>query len=87
MSHPQHDLRVYLDGGARSGDTVSVAPDDEGAPPARIVVDETGSLDPTAEETRQAAETDTPTAEYELSHSDMANNVWVYLPAGHPTRS
>jgi hypothetical protein len=61
---------------------VSVTPDDEGAPPERIVVDETGSLHPTAEETRQAIDTDAPTIEYELSHSDLDNDLWVYRPVG-----
>jgi hypothetical protein len=87
MSHPQHDLRVYLDGGTRSGETVSVTPDDEGAPPERIVLVETGVLDPTAEETRQATETDSPTTTYELSHSDMHNRLWVYRPASRPAHS
>lgn len=82
MSHPQHNLRVYLDGGPRSGETVSVAPDEEGGPPQRIVVDETGGGDPTAEETRRAAETDSSTATYELSHSDLDYNLWVYRPVG-----
>jgi hypothetical protein len=82
MSQPQHDLRVYLDGGPRSGETVSVTPDDEGAPPERIVLEENGALHPTAEETQRAADTDGPTTEYELSHSDMRNDLWVYRPAG-----
>ena len=82
MSHPQHNLRVYLDGGARSGETVSVTPDDDGAPPERIVLDETGALDPTDEETRRAAETDSPTIVYEMSRTDMHNDLWVYRPAG-----
>lgn len=86
MSHPQHNLRVYLDGGARSGETVSVAPNDEGAPPRRIVVDETGGGDPAAEETRRAAESDSPTVTYELSHSDLDNNLWVYRPAAGSAR-
>jgi hypothetical protein len=86
MSHPQHNLRVYLDGGPRSGETVSVTPDGEGSPPDRIVVDENGDLDPTAEETQRAAESDSPTTAYELSHSDMDNDLWVYRPAGGNAR-
>jgi hypothetical protein len=82
MSHPQPNLRVYLDGGARSGETVSVTPDDEGAPPERIDLDETGALDPMAEENQPAAEPDSSTIAYELSHTDMHNNLWVYRPAG-----
>lgn len=59
MSHPQHNLRVYLDGGVRSGETVSVRPTPEGELPHRIVVNETGALAPMTDETRRAAETDT----------------------------
>lgn len=86
MSHPQHNLRVYLDGGVRSGETVSVRPTPEGELPHRIVVNETGALALMTDETRQAAETDSPTVDYLLSHSDMHNDLWVYRPAGGPDR-
>ena len=81
MSHPQHHLRVYLDGGPRSGETVSVAPDSEGGPPEQIVIGDAGVLDPTAEETGLAARTTSSTSAYELSHTDLHNSLWVYRPA------
>lgn len=86
MSHPQPQLRALLDDGPHSGQTISITPDPDGHPPARIEVHgpsegrQVRQRSPGRDQIERSAADDGVLA-YELGGADEDLGLWVYRVA------
>lgn len=90
MSHPQHQLRVFLEDGPYAGETMSVKPDPNGRPPSRLVVEGDGGGDPheVSDHTTSAGDAPHGPATYGFDRADLDNGVWRYrLVDNNPQRN
>jgi hypothetical protein len=87
MNEPQEHLRAYLDDGPRAGDTVSIAPADDGSVPETIVLDDSGRVEAVGGTPERSEEADDATTTYRLAGPDMDNGLWVYRAAPSEERA
>jgi hypothetical protein len=83
MSHPQHQLRVYLDDGPYRGETLSIARTAGGDIPSHITIggEHTAHGPVGLTEHREAADAHGGRVSYRFDHADMDNGLWVYQTA------
>ena len=80
MSHPQHQLRVYLDDGPYRGETLSIARTAGGEIPEHISIGgEHSAQGPVGlTEHRKVAGGPGARVSYRFDHANLDNGLWVY---------
>jgi hypothetical protein len=90
MDQPHEHFRAYLDDGPRAGETVSIAPAEDGSVPETLVLDDSGALEAVGGTPERSGDADDATTTYRLAQPDMDNGLWVYRSApadGENTRA
>lgn len=87
MDHSDQHFRAYLDGGPRTGETVSIAPSGDGSLPKMIVLDDTGAMETISGTPERSGDADTAPTTHLLADPDMDNGLWVYRAAPDTHRS